>query len=197
MEKSIELGIGFVTGRANVCNIINNYFKNMLEQVKEIKRPINITLFILYDLNYKCVDRENFYKIIPEVYKDINIKFITPEDIEEEKKKIIAKTDIKYNEINLFLGNGHARGRNTFGWIRYKPLLMYIYDKTNYKTNIKDVYNKLNNCVSSMNKLFKNYDFNVLLEELDKYSQNVEKDYEEYLKTNEIWNKLKRKKLLG
>lgn len=414
MEKSIELGIGFVTGRANVCNIINNYFKNMLEQVKEIKRPINITLFILYDLNYKCVDRENFYKIIPEVYKDININFITPEDIEEEKKKIIAKTDIKYNEINLFLGNGHARGRNTLmyfanknnidyllfwdddeypianikendeiiwkkqdninmhlkninnsdvtighhcgyispipyidlkneitetefrnfieavsndiinwesikfkmkndngvtyadkniangqdvyelqmegvgkwvagstlclnlqhidkipafynppnargedtffatklanskvlkvpvyhfhdgflmytdimlskypkklekarvdnsehlieerfyyasiGWIRYKPLLMYISDKTNYKTNIKDVYNKLNNCVSSMNKLFKNYDFNVLLEELDKYSQNVEKDYEEYLKTNEIWNKLKRKKLLG
>lgn len=29
MEKAIELGIGFVTGRANVCKIINNYFKEM------------------------------------------------------------------------------------------------------------------------------------------------------------------------
>ncbi len=409
MEKAIELGIGFVTGRANVCNIINNYFKDMLKQVKKIERPINITLFILYDLNYRGVDRIDFYKIIPAVYKDINVKFITPENIEEEKKRIIARTDITHEEINLFLGNGHARGRNTLmhfayrdnmdyllfwdddeypvanikegneilwkkqdninmhlkninkadvtigyhcgyispipyidfkneitetefknfiesvsndiiswesikskiqndngityadkeiadgkevyelqmqgagkwvagstlclnlqhidkipafynppdargedtffstklenakvlkipvyhfhdgflmytdimlskypkilekakadnsenliekrfyyasiGWIRYKPLLMYISDKNNYKTNIKIVYDKLKSCIPAMNDLFRENDFNVLLEELTKYSSNVEKHYEEYLKTNEIWNRLKK-----
>ena len=53
MQKAIELGIGFVTGRANVCNIVNNYYKEMIKQVKKLDRAINITLFILYDLSYR------------------------------------------------------------------------------------------------------------------------------------------------
>ena len=70
MEKAIELGIGFVTGRANVCKIINNYFKDMIRQIRELETPVNITLFVLYDLTYRGVERLDFYKIIPEVYKD-------------------------------------------------------------------------------------------------------------------------------
>ena len=40
-------------------------------------------------------------------------------------------------------------------------------------------------------KLFENEDCNVLLEDLTKYDKNVKKHYNEYLKTNEIWDKLK------
>lgn len=407
MEKAIELGIGFVTGRANVCKIINSYYKDMLKQVKKMSRPVNITLFILYDLSYQGAERVDFYKIIPAVYKDINVKFITPENIEEEKKRIIAKTKITNDEVNLLLGNGHAKGRNTLmhfayrdnmdyllfwdddeyplacmknenkitwkhqdninmhlkninnadvtigyhcgyvspipyvdlkndteenqfknfieavsndilswesikykmqndngvtfadmkiadekglyeieqegagkwvagstlclnlqhinnipafynplgargedtffatrlsdakvlkvpvyhfhdgflmytdimlskypkklgkvdnseklvekrffnasvGWIRYKPLLMYITDKKNYNKNIKEVYKNLESCIPTMNKIFKEYDFSVLLDELKKYDKNVKKDYAEYLKTNEVWEKLKK-----
>lgn len=409
MEKAIEMGIGFVTGRANVCNIVNYYFKDMLKQIKKLERSVNITIFILYDLSYRGFDRIDFYKIIPAVYKDINVKFITPENIEEEKKRIIARMDITKEEIELFLGNGHARGRNTLmhfayrnnmdyllfwdddeypvanikggseilwkkqdnismhlknienadvtigyhcgyispipyidfknevekekfksfieaisneivswesikskmqndngityakkeiaegkevyelkmqgagkwvagstlclnlqhvnkipafynppeargedaffstrlanarvlkipvyhfhdgflmytdimlsnypkrlekakadcaenliqkrffyatiGWIRYKPLLMYISDKNNYATKIEEVYEKLKQSIPVMNKMFKHYDFNMLLEELTKYAEHVEEHYKEYLKTNEIWNRLKR-----
>ena len=408
MEKAIELGIGFVTGRANVCKIVNSYFKDMIRQTKNMNRPVNITLFILYDLNYIGEERINFYKIIPEVYKDINIKFITPENIEEEKKRIIARTDITQDEVNLLLGNGHAKGRNTLmhfayrdnmdyllfwdddeyplanikgensiiwkkqnniimhlenidkaditigyhcgyispipyidlknkikeedfkdyiesisndiiswdsikeklkkdngvtyaneeiangkgiyevqmqnggkwiagstlclnlqhidkipafynppnargedtffatrlkdskvlkvpvyhfhdgflmytdimngkypsilrkaqadnalnfiekrfyhasiGWIRYKPLLMYITDNSNYNKNIETIYNKLKKSIPKMNRIFKEYDFSHLLDELKQYSDNVEHDYKEYIKTNDIWNRLK------
>ncbi len=141
MEKAIELGIGFVTGRANVCKIINNYFKDMIRQIKELETPVNITLFVLYDLTYRGVERLDFYKIIPEVYKDINITFITPENIEEEKKRIIAKTDITYEEINLFLGNGHAKGRNTLMHFAYRNNMDYLlfWDDDEYPVaNIKD-----------------------------------------------------------
>ena len=407
MEKSIELGIGFVTGRSNVCNIINNYYKNMLEQISKLEYHVNITLFVLFDLEYQGTERIDFYKIIPAVYKDINVRYITPEKIEEEKKRITAKTNITYDEINLLLGNGHARGRNTLmhfayrdhmdyllfwdddeyplacindnnkiiwkpqeninmhlkninnadvtigyhcgyvspipyidfkneideqhfrnfieavsndilswesikykmqndngvtyanpeianenglfevkqegagkwvagstlclnlrnienipafynpmgargedtffatklndskvlkvpvyhfhdgflkypeimlskypeilekadnsekkiekrffkasiGWIRYKPLLLYISDKKNYTENIQKVYNSLKSCINAMNDIFQDYDFTILLDELTKYSKNVEKDYEEYKKTNNIWNKLKK-----
>ena len=31
MQDKIELGIGFVTGRPNVCNVINKYYKNLFK----------------------------------------------------------------------------------------------------------------------------------------------------------------------
>ena len=407
MEKAIELGIGFVTGRSHVCKVINNYYKNMIEQVRKLDRRVNITIFLLYDLSYVGTERTDFYKIIPAVYKDIDVRFITPEDIEEEKKRVVNRTDLTEEEANLFLGNGHARGRNTLmyfacmnnmdyllfwdddeypvacvkeddsiiwkkqdninehlknidnanvtigyhcgyispipyiefgseipeeefknfievisndiiswesikakiqnnygityadkdisdgkgmyeiqklgagkwvagstlclnlhdldkipafynpmnargedtffstmldestvlkvpvyhfhdgflqysqimlerypksfekaintelangnrffkaciGWVRYKPLLMYISDKEHYKENIEVVFNKLKNCIPAMNNLFKNFDFNILLKELQEYSDRVELDYNDYLRTNDIWNRLKK-----
>lgn len=65
MREKIELGIDFVTGRPNVCNIINNYYKSMLKQVNKLEKNVNITIFILYDLDYTKASRQDFYKIIP------------------------------------------------------------------------------------------------------------------------------------
>ena len=50
MKEQIKLGMGFVTGRPNVCNIINTYYKDIVEQVKELDAKVNFTFFILYDL---------------------------------------------------------------------------------------------------------------------------------------------------
>ena len=406
MEKAIELGIGFVTGRSHVCKVINNYYKYMINQVKELDKRVNITIFLLYDLSYVGTERSDFYKIVPAVYKDIDIRFITPEDIEEEKQRLISKSVLTEEEADLFLGNGHARGRNTLlyyacmnnmdyllfwdddeypvacikdedkiewkkqenlnahlkiiedanvsigyhcgyispipyidfnreipeeefkkfievisndiiswesiknkiqnnygityadekianeegmheiqkqgagkwvagstlclnlhnlnkipaffnppnargedtffstmlddskviktpvyhfhdgflqysqimferypktfekaintdyangtrffkaciGWVRYKPLLLYISDREHYNEKIKEVNKKLEECIPAMNKLFNNFDFNVLLDELKEYSDRVELDYNDYLRTNDIWNKLK------
>ena len=74
MKKEINLGIGFVTGRTNVCKIINSYYKDMIEQISKSKDNIKITLFILYDLNYQFTTRTDFYNIIPDVYRNITIK---------------------------------------------------------------------------------------------------------------------------
>jgi len=102
MKKEINLGIGFVTGRTNVCKIINSYYKDMIEQISKSKDNIKITLFILYDLNYQFTTRTDFYNIIPDVYRNITIKYITPENIEEEKKKLMSRADMTKEEVNLF-----------------------------------------------------------------------------------------------
>ena len=80
-SKSIDLGIGFVTGRPNACNIINKYYNKILEQVKRFPEHVNVTIFILYDISYQQAVKEEFYKVNPKVYKEINIEYITPEDI--------------------------------------------------------------------------------------------------------------------
>ena len=403
MGDTIEFGIGFVTGRPNVCKIINSYYKNMLEQLERSGKKINLTIFLMYDLNYQYTVRTDFYNIIPEVYKNIKIKYITPENIEETKKRVSSRYDFTQEEVDLFFGNGHAKGRNTVmyyalkwkmdyllfwdddeypiatlkeqnqiswipqdnilkhienienaditighhcgyispipyvelgeeieeedfrkyieaisndivswesikhkmvdnngvtfadkeiangngiielkekwlsgstlclnlnhidkipafynppqargedtffstmlkddskvlrvpvyhfhdgflkytrimredypsklrriktneediqsrflkaskGWIKYKPLLMYIQDRENYKENIKETLKKLEESVPKINQLFESDNFTDLVKELKIYDKNIEKHYAEYLKTNEIWNRLK------
>ena len=57
MEKEINFGIGLVTGRANVCDIVNNYYKDMLEQVGRFSEKVKITIFILFDSSYQQTPR--------------------------------------------------------------------------------------------------------------------------------------------
>ena len=116
MKDTINFGIGFVTGRANVCKIINSYYKDMLEQISTYPQKINLTIFILFDSSYLQTPREDFYDINSDVYKNINVKYITPEDIKEEIKKLTARNNMDSSDMDFFLGHGHAKGRNT-KWI--------------------------------------------------------------------------------
>ena len=116
MDKNndeIRVGIGFVTGRDNVCNIINKYYKNILEQLDRFNKKIQLTFFILYDSNYQNTPKEKFYKILPEVYEKIDIRYITPEDIQEHKKILKARYNFTEKQVNYILGHGHSKGRNT------------------------------------------------------------------------------------
>ena len=113
MNGKINFGIGFITGRPNVCNIINNYYKFLLEQVKEIESEVSFTFFILYDLNYLNTKEEEFYKINSEVHEQIKIKYITPKDVEEKNKEVMKKFNLAKTEADLLIGKGYAKARNT------------------------------------------------------------------------------------
>lgn len=127
MEKQgIKLGIGFVTGRPNACNIINKYHKKIVEQVKKFHEKVNVTIFILYDLRYQQAEEADFYKLEPEVYKEINVKYITPENIEEDKKILKGRYGFSNKEVNYILGYGHAKGRNTLMYYALKKKMDYL-----------------------------------------------------------------------
>ncbi len=126
MANKIEFGIGFLAGRPNVCTIINNYYKDIIEQVKDIKAEVNFTIFILYDLEYQFTNRKEFYGINSDVYKNIKIKYITPEDIEEEKKILVSRYDISKKDVDLILGHGYARARNSIMYFALKRKIDYL-----------------------------------------------------------------------
>ena len=79
----------------------------------------------------------------------------------------------------------------TLGWIKYKPLLLYITDQETYPEKIKEMRKKIEDIVPKLNKVFSDDCFNALIEELDKYDKSVKQDYEEYKRTNEIWKSLR------
>ena len=112
MAKPIKFGIGFLAGRPNVCKIINRYYKDIIEQGDKFGKEVKFTIFILYDLSYQGTNRIDFYNIKSDVYRKIEIKYITPEDIEEEKKILVSRHDFNKKDIDLILGHGYARARN-------------------------------------------------------------------------------------
>ena len=126
MNDTIKFGIGFVTGRPNVCKIINSTYERLINQFKDMDRKVELTAYILFDLGYQFTTRVDFYGIIPNVYRDLTIRYITPEDIEEEKKKLIGREDFSKSDMDLFFGHGHAKGRNSLMYYALKDKIDYL-----------------------------------------------------------------------
>jgi len=158
MGKPIEFGIGFLTGRTNICNIINNCYKDMIEQVSNYPEEVNLTIFILYDLEYQHTKREEFYTLKDDVYKKIQIKYITPEDIEEEKKILKSRYNLTRSEVNTILGTGYAKARNSIMYFALKRQIDYLlfWDDDEYPyANIKGengniIWKKQNNIIDHL-----------------------------------------------
>lgn len=141
MGKTVQFGLGFVTGRPNVCKVINNTYEQLIEQFKDTEDKVELTIFILFDLGYQYTTRVDFYGLMPNVYKDIKIKYIIPEDIEEMKKRLIGRGQLTKEEANLFFGHGHAKGRNTlmyYAFIRGMDYLLFWDDDEYPIACIKD-----------------------------------------------------------
>lgn len=127
MKQKINFGIGFISGRPNVCKIINSYEQFIKEQLKELDVEVNITIYILYDLNYQHTIRTDFYSILPRAYKNMKIKYITPENILEYKKILISRYRMTKEEAKLFIGNGYAKARNTILYCAMQHKMDYVF----------------------------------------------------------------------
>jgi len=76
------------------------------------------------------------------------------------------------------------------GWIRYKPLLLYITQPDSYVERIEEMREKLKETFPKICTYFQQPDFANVLTELEKYHQNVEKDYRAFKETQLVWAKI-------
>lgn len=76
------------------------------------------------------------------------------------------------------------------GWIRYKPLLLYITDRDNYRHRIVKMKADLAFTLPKLSEYFQDPKFMNIVQELDKYDQAVEKHYQAFLLNQNTWNKL-------
>lgn len=126
MKKEINFGIGFITGRPNICNIINSYYENIIEQVKDLPQKVNFTFFILYDLKYMNTKKEDFYNINSDVHKKIKIKYLSEEYVTKKCKEISDKHKLTEEEANLLIGKGYAKARNTILYEAVEQKIDYL-----------------------------------------------------------------------
>jgi len=76
------------------------------------------------------------------------------------------------------------------GWIRYKPLLLYITQPECYEEKIEEMRGQLNETLPKICAYFEQPDFMNVLTELEKYYKNVERHYREFLETKRVWAKI-------
>jgi len=76
------------------------------------------------------------------------------------------------------------------GWIRYKPLLLYITQPDQYEEKIQEMREQLTMTLPKICAYFGQPDFMKVLAELEKYDRNVKKHYYEFGETQRIWAKI-------
>jgi len=76
------------------------------------------------------------------------------------------------------------------GWIRYKPLLLYITRKDQYETEIMKMKENLRNVIPNICNYFGNEEFENILDELEFYDINVEEHYKDFEDTKLAWAKI-------
>ena len=99
---------------------------HLVEQVQDMDVKVNFTVFILFDLGYQFTTRTDFYGILPDVYKYMRIKYITPEEIDEEKKILMSKYGLTKGEADLFIGKGYAKARNMILYTALRKKMDYL-----------------------------------------------------------------------
>lgn len=76
------------------------------------------------------------------------------------------------------------------GWVRYKPLLLYITDQKEYEDKIRFIQNELEEIVPRISEYFGCEDFQKLITEFHKYSKNAKKHFQNFKATQKSWKKI-------
>ncbi|MDR1537374.1 MAG: hypothetical protein LBU32_05145 [Clostridiales bacterium] len=80
----------------------------------------------------------------------------------------------------------------SLGWIRYKPLLMYITNRNGYQAEMHRIKEDLSKVIPSICAYFGNDKFKDLLTELDYFDSHVEAHYRDFENTKKAWTKIKK-----
>ena len=76
------------------------------------------------------------------------------------------------------------------GWVRYKPLLLYITKRDQYDLTILDMRRKLNLVLPKIAAYFHVRNFRKIIDELDRYDRDVTLHYKLFTKNKAIWQKI-------
>jgi len=76
------------------------------------------------------------------------------------------------------------------GWIRYKPLLLYITQREHYEEKIEEIREQITASLPSICAYFGRDDFMNVTKELERYNRNVKKHYQQFLEMQQIWTKI-------
>jgi hypothetical protein len=76
------------------------------------------------------------------------------------------------------------------GWVRYKPLLLYITQPEEYEERTQLIRAALRESVPAFINYFQDDRFSEIPKEFEKYSKNVKRHHAQYMLTQVTWEKI-------
>jgi hypothetical protein len=127
IEKRINIGVGFVTGRKNFKKVVKSYVDNWNESGLVDNENYALHLFVAYDLKYKST-KVSDYKITDEEILDMvdSAHYLGNSSIANEAEYLVNKEVISLKEANLIFGDGYAMKRNAVLYFALKNKMDYL-----------------------------------------------------------------------
>lgn len=76
------------------------------------------------------------------------------------------------------------------GWVRYKPLLVYITDPNKFEQRMQLIRSSLARTLPKLSEYFHDNRFLTISAEFEKYYKNVGKHNKQFIMTQKVWNKV-------
>ena len=126
-QNTVNVGIGFATGRKNFANVARTYAENWYESGLTDNENININLLVAYDLKYnntKSTDYTNLDKRITDMLEAPF--FISEAVMKKEAASLVSAGIIDKHEAELLFGTGYAKKRNAIMYYAIKNGMDYL-----------------------------------------------------------------------
>jgi hypothetical protein len=144
---TINIGIGFVTGRKHFQHVLTSYINNWIEHGLFLNKNIRLHLLVAYDLKYSKTEVSDYKDIDPELAQMIHsISFYGKTAIDEERKHLVDEGIIDHTESELLFGEGYAKKRNAVVYFAKKnkmDRLIFLDDDEYPVATMKNEYNNL------------------------------------------------------
>lgn len=118
---SLNVAVGFVTGRKHFLSILLTHVNNWLEHGLIVDQNIRLHLMVAYDLKYAKTQVSDYKNIHPDVASMIDsIRFYGRSSIEKEKQRLVETNTLSEKETDRLFGDGYAKKRNAILYFAIK-----------------------------------------------------------------------------
>ncbi len=146
-KNTINVGIGFITGRKHFQNVLKSYVNNWLEQGLVEDKKVRLHLFVAYDLKYFNTQASDYKNIPPEVADMVDsIQMYGQTAIEAEMKSLQDAGILDAREAEMLFGDGYAKKRNAVLYFAIKKgmdRLIFMDDDEYPLATLKNKHGKL------------------------------------------------------
>ena len=126
-ENTVNVGIGFATGRKSFQKVLRTYIHNWKESGLVENEKISLNLFVAYDLLYNGTKVKDYTNIRPELAEQLTgCNFIGSNVIKDEIDYLIAEDVICAQEAKMIFGKGYAAKRNAVLYYAIKHGMDYL-----------------------------------------------------------------------
>ena len=128
MGRTLQVGLGFATGRRSFQGVLRTYIDNWNEsQESGPPKKVALHLLVAYDLSYNHTAAADYAITDAEVIRALaSVKLISVSSMKREARDLVRRNILSDEETALLFGEGYSAKRNAILYEAVKARLDYL-----------------------------------------------------------------------